>query len=60
MISPLKWKFSKMTLQDKYQRVELPIVMDRWFPEDKLMIVDRSHVAMILNLRSLHNKEKGV
>ena len=31
--------------------VELPIVMDRWFPEDKLMIVDGSHVAIILKLR---------
>jgi hypothetical protein len=26
--------------------VELPIVMDRWFPDDKLMILDRSRVSL--------------
>jgi len=27
--------------------VEMPVVMDRWFPKDKLMILDRSRVALV-------------
>ena len=26
--------------------VEFPVVMDRWFPEDKLMLLDRSRISL--------------